>query len=91
MCCSYRFACCKANKVGDDDTQNFPKSELYRLHKKYPKGLRVKALYLWNEKASASGTLGTVIGVDSAGTIMVHWDTGVSIGVIYGIDRIQIL
>ena len=69
--------------------RDFPKSELERLRKRYPKGMRVKAQYLWDEKAPPRGTLGTVVGVDSAGTILVHWDTGISIGVIYGIDRIQ--
>jgi len=74
---------------GDDSVRDFPKSELERLRRKYPKGVRVKAQYLWDEKAPPEGTLGTVTGIDSAGTIMVHWDTGVSVGVIYGIDRIR--
>lgn len=69
--------------------RDFPKSELERLRKKYSKGSRVKAQYLWDEKAPPEGTSGTVTGIDSAGTIMVHWDTGVSVGVIYGIDRIH--
>lgn len=69
--------------------KGLPKSELERLRDEYPKGVRVRAQYLWSENAPPQGTLGTVVGVDSYGTIMVHWDTGVSVGAIYGIDRIQ--
>ena len=69
--------------------RDFPKSELNRLRKMYSKGLRVQAQFLWDEKAPPRGTWGTVVGVDSAGTIIVHWDNGAVVGVIYGIDRVR--
>ena len=35
------------------------------------------------------GTLGTVMGVDDAGSIMVSWDTGSSLSVVYGEDIVE--
>jgi len=35
------------------------------------------------------GTLGTVIGVDDIGSILVNWDNGQSLNVLYGIDKIM--
>ena len=38
-------------------------------------------------QAPAIGTKGTVKGVDDAGSIMVNWDDGGSLSVIYGVDK----
>ena len=40
-------------------------------------------------QAPPKGTLGTVRGVDDAGSIMVSWDTGSSLSVVYGEDIIE--
>ena len=37
-------------------------------------------------QAPPIGTLGTVVGVDSIGTIHVNWDNGCGLGVAYGED-----
>ena len=34
-----------------------------------------------------TGTRGTVIGVDDTGSIMVNWDNGSGLNIIYGVDR----
>ena len=34
-----------------------------------------------------AGTRGTVIGVDDTGSIMVNWDNGSGLNIIYGVDR----
>ena len=37
-------------------------------------------------QAPPIGTKGTVIGVDAIGSIMVHWDNGSGLNVVYGED-----
>lgn len=53
----------------------------------YPKGCRVRCDYMEDFQAVPSGTLGTVDHVDDIGTIHVRWDTGSSLGLIYGEDE----
>lgn len=40
-------------------------------------------------QAPPKGTLGTVRGVDDAGSIMVRWDNGSGLSVVYGEDIIE--
>ena len=42
-------------------------------------------------QAPPIGTKGTVIGIDDTGSLMVHWDTGSELNVLYGIDRCRII
>ena len=58
-----------------------------RLRKKYPAGCRVELLEMNDTQAPPVGTLGTVIGVDDIGSIMVRWDNGCGLSVAYGEDR----
>ena len=59
------------------------------LKKLYPNGTRVKLLEMEDPFAPPIGTLGTVIGVDDIGSILVSWDNGQSLNVLYGIDKIM--
>ena len=63
------------------------KERLDALRKEYPAGCRVCLDEMDDRQAPPVGTCGTVIGVDDTGSIMVHWDTGGSLHVLYGIDR----
>ena len=42
-------------------------------------------------QAPPEGTLGTVIGVDDTGSLMVNWDNGSGLNVIYGVDVVRIV
>lgn len=42
-------------------------------------------------QAPPIGTSGTIKGVDDIGSIMVNWDNGSSLSVVYGIDRCSIV
>ena len=55
------------------------------LRKMYPKGTRVELHHMDDPFAPPSGTKGTVMFVDDIGQIHV-WETGSSLGLIYGID-----
>ncbi|MGL4334466.1 MAG: DUF4314 domain-containing protein [Lactococcus garvieae] len=66
----------------------FPNREIVNsIKKQYPSGIRVELTEMDDVQAPPIGTKGTVIGVDDTGSIMVHWDTGSSLNLIYGIDH----
>lgn len=68
----------------------FMKKEIVQaLRRLYPKGTRVKLLKMDDPQAPPMGTRGTVIGVDDIGSIMVCWDNGSSLNVIYGEDVVS--
>ena len=66
-------------------------SILESLRKKYPKGTRVELVKMEDVQAPPIGTKGTVIGVDDIGSIMVNWDNGNSLNVVYGEDVIKVI
>ena len=57
-----------------------------RLRREYPVGCRVELLQMEDVQAPPIGTKGTVRGVDDIGSIMVSWNTGSSLSVVYGED-----
>ena len=66
----------------------FPgKETVERLRQEYPVGCRVELLRMTDPQAPAIGTLGTVRGVDDTGSIMVAWDGGGSLNVLFGVDE----
>lgn len=65
----------------------FPsRSIVENLRLKYPKGCRVELVKMDDLQAPPIGTQGTVVGVDDIGSIMVQWDSGSSLSVVYGED-----
>lgn len=61
-------------------------NELESLRREFPVGARVELIQMDDEQAPPVGTKGTVFGVDDIGSIMVHWDNGSSLHVLYGED-----
>lgn len=65
----------------------FVKREIVeRLRKQYPLGTRIELARMNDEQTPPIGTRGTVTGVDDLGSIMVSWDNGGSLSVVYGED-----
>ena len=65
----------------------FPSKEIVeRILKAYPKGTRVKLLKMDDAQAPPIGTKGTVYGVDDTASILVNWDNGCGLNVVYGED-----
>ena len=65
----------------------FPnKTVVESLRSQYPAGTRVELVQMDDAQAPPVGTLGTVWGVDDTGSIMVHWDNGSGLNVVYGVD-----
>ena len=70
----------------------FPRKEtVERLRQEYPAGCRVELLHMDDPQAPPIGTLGTVKGVDDSGSIMVAWDSGGSLNVLFGVDECRII
>ena len=67
------------------------KNQLALLRKHYPTGARVQLTWMNDVQAPPVGTKGTVSGVDDAGSIMVRWDNGSSLNVVYGVDSCKLL
>ena len=65
------------------------KDELTALRSRYPSGTRVELLQMVDVQAPPTGTKGTVTGVDDTGSLMVDWDNGSGLNVIYGVDRVK--
>ena len=65
----------------------FPnKAVVEHIRNQYPAGTRVELVQMDDAQAPPVGTLGTVWGVDDTGSIMVHWDNGSGLNVVYGVD-----
>lgn len=56
------------------------------LRKQYPIGARVELIQMDDPGAPPIGTRGTVTGVDDIGSIMVKWDNGCGLNIVYGED-----
>jgi hypothetical protein len=65
------------------------KEQLEALRSRYPAGTRVELLRMDDVQAPPIGTKGTVTGVDDTGSLMVNWDNGSGLNVIYGIDLVR--
>lgn len=62
---------------------------IQKLKETYPVGTRVKLIQMEDGQAPPVGTLGTVYGVDALGSILVKWDNGSMLNVIFRVDRIE--
>lgn len=69
---------------------NFPSRQIVEeLRKQYPKGTIVELVRMDDAYAPPIGTRGTVQGVDDAGSLMVHWNNGNGLNVVYGEDIVK--
>lgn len=61
------------------------------LRSQYTPGTRVELLQMEDIQAPPVGTKGTVIGIDDTGSLMMRWDNGSGLNVLYGIDCCRII
>lgn len=65
----------------------FPSRQIVeKLRTEYPPGTRVELVKMDDIQAPPVGTKGTVIGVDDIGSIMVRWDNGSGLHIVYDED-----
>ena len=68
----------------------FPNKEtVERIRRTYPAGTRVELLAMDDVQAPLIGTLGTVLGVDDTGSLLMRWDNGSSLNIIWQQDRVR--
>ena len=66
----------------------FPSREIVeRVRREYPTGTRVELIRMDDPQAPPTGTRGTVTGGDDTASIMVRWDNGNGLHVVYGEDE----
>ena len=52
-------------------------------------GTRVELVRMDDAQAPLTGTLGTVLGVDDTGSLLMRWDNGSGLNVVYGEDIVR--
>lgn len=68
----------------------FPRKEIVeQVRRQYPAGTRVELLHMDDVQAPPIGTRGTVEGVDDTASLLVAWDNGSHLNVIYGEDDVR--
>lgn len=68
----------------------FPNKEtIERIRREYPAGTRVELVQMDDAQSPPIGTKGTVEGVDDTGSLLMKWDNGSGLNVIYGQDIVK--
>ena len=68
----------------------FPSREIVeRIRREYPAGTRVVLVRMDDVQAPPVGTKGTVKGVDDTGSLLMRWDNGSGLNVVYGEDIVR--
>ena len=68
----------------------FPdKKTVDRVRAEYPPGTFVSLVRMDDPQVPPPGTIGKVIGVDDTASLLVEWQTGSSLNVLYGIDQVK--
>lgn len=62
---------------------------LAHLRQSYPAGTRVELISMDDLQAPPTGTIGTCLGVDDTGSVMVAWDNGSCLNAIWQVDVIR--
>ena len=70
----------------------FPSRETVEaVRRRYPAGTRVELVMMNDFYAPPAGTKGTVTGVDDTGSLLMRWDNGSGLNVVYGEDVVRII
>lgn len=68
----------------------FPSRKIVEsIRREYPAGTRVELVQMDDVQAPPVGTKGTVKGVDDTGSLLVRWDNGSGLNVVYGEDIVR--
>lgn len=68
----------------------FPSREIVEsIRREYPVGTRVELARMDDAQAPPVGTKGTVKGVDDTGSLLMCWDNGSGLNVVYGEDLVR--
>lgn len=62
---------------------------LQQLKQQYPAGTKVRLVSMDDVQAPPKGTIGTVVGIDDTGSLLMKWANGSRLNVIYGEDIVE--
>ena len=66
--------------------------QLRRIKETYPVGTRVELVEMDDPyNPPPKGTKGTVRGVDDTGSLLMRWDNGSGLSVVWGVDVVKII
>ena len=69
---------------------SFPSREtVERVRRDYPAGTRVVLVKMDDIQAPPPGTKGTVLAVDDTASLIMKWDNGCGLNVVYGEDIVR--
>ena len=60
-----------------------------QLRREFPAGTRVELVRMDDAQAPPAGTHGTILGVDDTGSLLMAWDNGSGLNVVYGEDVVR--
>ena len=68
----------------------FPNKEtVEQIRRMYPAGTRVELLAMDDPQAPSGGTKGTVLGGDDTGSLLMKWDNGSGLNVVWQQARVR--
>ena len=68
----------------------FPSKDIVeKVRAEYPIGTRVELVKMDDVQAPPVGTKGTVKGVDDTASILVDWDNGCGLNVLFNVDKVR--
>ena len=68
----------------------FPdRATVERVRREYPVGTLVELIYMDDPQAPPVGTIGEVTGVDDTASLLVRWQNGSGLNVVYGEDIVR--
>lgn len=71
-------------------SNGFPdRKTVAHIKREFPVGTRVRLLAMDDVQAPPAGTLGTVTAVDDVGHLLMSWDSGGSLSLLYGVDSFE--
>ncbi len=59
-----------------------------RVRAEYPPGTKVELLSMEDAQAPPVGTIGEVLAVDDTASLIMRWQNGSGLNVLFGIDRV---
>lgn len=57
----------------------------------FPIGTKIELIHMDDKQAPPPGTRGVVTAVDDIGTIHISWQTGSTLGLVYGVDKFKVI
>lgn len=61
------------------------------IRSRYPEGTKIEVVDMDDPQPVPSGTIGTVVGVDDAGQLMMCWENGSSLSLVPNVDLFKVV